>query len=332
MKILISDYAESMMPYHEEEIRILKEGLGTDVEVEVFAYTDSERERFAQKLEDADALLTAFVTIDRGLMERAKRLKAISLNSTGYNFVDLEEATRRGIAVCPVGEYCTEDVSEGTVALLFALNKGHKHYTYEIEGHRRWDYASFPALPRIEEQTLGIFGFGRIGKCTARKMKHLCRRIIACDPYVDPELAHALGVELLSKEQVLAESDIIVNHMPLTEETTNYFDESAFLSMQRRPIFLNMARGGSVDHHALAKCLDEGQVRAAGLDVLEEEMPVLAGHPLVGRKNVLITPHSSFYSSTSLQNLMRISSENIVNCLRGEYEKVNKLVNAPLNK
>lgn len=327
MKILISDYAESMMPAHEEEIRILRQGLGREVEVEIFAYTDEERETFARKLEQAEALLTAFVAIDKEMLGRAKRLKVISLNSTGYNFVDLKEATKRGIAVCPVGEYCTEDVSEGTVALLFALNKGHKHYTYAIEGHRHWDYASFPALPRIEEQTLGIFGFGRIGKCTARKMKPLCRRIIACDPYVDPELARKLGVELISKEQVLSQADIIVNHMPLTEETVNYFNQASFQHMERKPIFLNMARGGSVDHDALAHSLESGQIRAAGLDVLEEEMPNLVGHPLLGRDNVLITPHSSFYSSTSLQNLIRISTENIVHCLKGEYEKVNKLVN-----
>lgn len=327
MKILISDYAESMMPTHEEEIRILKEGLGQDTEIEIFPYTDNQREEFLQKLESADALLTAFVAIDQAAFSRAPRLKVISLNSTGYNFIDLKEATARKIGVCPVGEYCTEDVSEGTVALLFALNKGHKHYSAAIEKHHRWDYASFPAVPRVEEQTLGIFGFGRIGKCTARKMKPLCGRIIACDPYVDKDLARELGVELVSKRQVLSESDIIVNHMPLTHETKDYFDEEAFQTMLRRPLFLNMARGGSVDHEALVQSLDSGQVRGAGLDVLEEEMPKLEGHPLLGRDNVLITPHSSFYTAHSLHNLIRISSENIVHYLHGKYSQVNKIVN-----
>ena len=111
MKVLICDHPDSMMPDHALEIETLRAGLGADVEVEVYEYDEADRDGFYARLADADALLTAFVTVDAEVMDHAPKLKVVSLNSTGFDQVDLDEATRRGIGVCPVGEYCTWDVS-----------------------------------------------------------------------------------------------------------------------------------------------------------------------------------------------------------------------------
>lgn len=327
VKILISDHPDSMMPDHTLEIETLKKGLGDDVEVEVYEYFDEKREEFYEHLKDADALLTAFTTIDAEAMEHAPKLKVISINSTGYDQVDLEAATKRGIGVCPVGEYCTWDVSESAIAYMYALNKHFKFYQREIERDAKWDYAAAPQWPRIENQTLGIVGFGKIGKCTARKCQGIVGRIIANDPFIDKRLFGENGVEEVDVDTLLAESDIIVNHMNLNETNFHYFDAEKFSKMKKKPIVINLGRGLCVDEPALIGALDKGAIRAFGADVLYSETPDLANHPLVGRDNVVITPHSAFYSTTAIEDLERLSCENIVHFLRGEKDKVFKLVN-----
>lgn len=327
MKILISDHPDSMMPDHALEFETLRAGLGADVEIEVYEYFDDRRAEFYEHLADADALLTAFTTIDAEAMDHAPNLKVISLNSTGYDQVDLAAATARGIGVCPVGEYCTWDVSESAIAYMFALNKHLKLYQRDIDERHGWDYAAAPAWPRMEDQVLGIIGFGKIGTCTARKARGLVRDVLANDPFIDKGVFAHNGAKEASVDELLAEADIIVNHMNLNETNVRYFDAEKFAKMKKKPIVINLGRGLCVDEPALVAALDSGQIRAFGGDVLSDETPDLAAHPLVGRDNVMLTPHSAFYSTTALADLERISSQNIVHYLRGERGKVFKLVN-----
>ena len=174
---------------------------------------------------------------------------------------------------------------------------------------------------------LGIVGFGKIGKCTAEKAMGLVKRVIACDPHADDAAFAERGVTRVSKEELLSQADIIVNHMCLTDDNVRFFDEAAFDAMARRPIFINLGRGLCVDEEALVDALDAGKLRAFGADVLYDETPDLASNKLVGRDNVIITPHSAFYSTTAIEDLERLSCENIVHFLKGEKEKVFKLVN-----
>ena len=327
MKILISDYAESMMPQHDLETETLKSHLGEDIDVEVYAYTDEAREEFYEHLADADALLTAFIKVDKEAFEHAPNLKVIAINATGYDNVDMDEATARGVGVCPVSEYCTWDVSESAIAYMYALNKNFKFYIGQIEQEHRWDYAAAPEVPRLEDQTLGIFGFGKIGKCTARKAKGLVKRIISNDPFIDQNLFGQNGVEQAEIDEVLAEADIIINHMNLNETNYHYFDAEKFAKMKKKPIVINLGRGLCMDEPALIEALDSGQIRAFGADVLYDETPDLANHPLVGRDNVIITPHSAFYSSSSLRDLMIFPCNNIGHFHKGEKDQLFKLVN-----
>ena len=327
MKILISDYPESMMPTHDLEMETLRAGLGEDLEIEVFPYADDAREEFIERLATADALLTAFVKIDAEAMDRCPNLKVISINATGFDNVDLEAATKRGIGVCPVGEYCTWDVSESAIAYMFALNKHFKFYINQIEHDHVWDFAAAPEFPRLEDQTLGIVGFGKIGKCTARKCRGIVGRIIANDPFIDQDLFEANGVEGVSVDELLEQADIIVNHMNLNDTNYHYFNADKFAKMKKRPILINLGRGLCVEEDDLVNALDQGQLRAFGADVLYDETPDLASHPLVGRDNVIITPHAAFYSSSSMRDLQVFSCNNIVHFLKGEKEQVFKLVN-----
>lgn len=326
MKILISDYKDSMMPSHDYETQILKAGL-PEAEIEAYEYSDEKRAEFIERMRDVTALLTAFTRIDKEVLENAPQLRVVSINATGYDCVDLAEATKHSVGVCPVGEYCTLDVAEHTIALMLALNKNLKCYSYDLEKNRSWKYDSPKAPKRIGDQTLGIFGFGKIGKRVAKLAQGLGMSVIAHDPYVKPEIAAKLDVQLVSKDDIFERADVITNHMNLGSSNAEFFTATEFSKMKKAPIFLNLGRGLSVNESDLADALDKGLVRAAGLDVLKDETPNLANHILTNRENVIITPHSAFFSEQSFYDMQRISCENIVNYLTGQKDKVFKLIN-----
>ncbi len=328
MKVLISDYAAGLMPTHDYECSILNFSM-PNVEIEVYVYTDENREEFLNKMEDVDALLTAFIKIDKEVLDRSKNLKCISINATGYDNVDLEEATKHNVGVMPIGEYCTLDVAEHTIALMLALNKNLKHYINDIDERHIWRYNSVESPVRIGNQVLGIFGFGKIGRAVAKLAQGLGMEVIAHDPNVGRDLAKSMGVKLVDKETILKTADVITNHMNLDKFNTAYFTKKEFEIMKKKPILLNLGRGMSINEDDLAYALDKGLIRAAGLDVLYDENPDLKNHKLAHRENVIITPHSAFYSYDSMRDLQRISCENIVYYLLGKKDKVFKLVNEP---
>ena len=326
MKVLISDYKDSMMPTHEYESAVIRAGF-PDAEIVVYEYTDEKRSEFLDQISDATALLTAFIPIDKEVFEHAHQLKVISLNATGYDNVDLVEATKHSVGVCPVGEYCTRDVAEHTIALMLALNKNLKVYMYDIEQNYQWKYDTPAAPARIESQTLGIFGLGKIGKRVAKLAQGLEMTVIATDPAVTKEEGAKLGVEMVTPDDIYERADVISNHMNLDNTNMAYFTATEFNKMKRNPIFLNLGRGLSINEQDLADALDKKIVRAAGMDVLTGENVKLQGHLLANRDNVIITPHAAFYSSQAMDDMQRISCENIVNFLTGHKDKVFKLVN-----
>lgn len=328
MKVIISDYKEAMMPNHEIEIQLLKKGLD-DVEVIVYEYTDEKKDEFISLLKDADALLTGFIKVDKKMMDQAPNLKIISINATGYDNVDLEYASKKRIGVSPVGEYCTKDVAEFTMSFIFSLVKNLKFHTYNVAVNKEWEYSAVEPNKRLEDMTLGIIGYGKIGKEVAKKAKALGMRVLAHDhkPILDNRVV--TGVEIVDKEMIFEKCDIITNHMNLNETNYDYFNLPVFEQMVKKPYFLNMGRGACVVEEDLFKALDRGLIKGAAVDVLLEENPNLEEYDnFMNRDNVIVTPHVAFYTTSSLEDLQRISTQNIVNHLNKEYEKVFKLVNA----
>ncbi|EOL49265.1 hypothetical protein UC3_00168 [Enterococcus phoeniculicola ATCC BAA-412] len=325
MKIVITDYKDSMMPTHDYEKEILINGLGS-CEVVIYEYQDEKREEFYEIIKDADAILTAFTKIDKEAMDHAPNLKVISMNATGFDNVDLEEANKRGIGVCPVGEYCTIDVAEFTIAILLTLVKNIKIYTQDVEQKHQWRYDVGIANKRIEDMVLGIFGFGKIGKAVGRRARALGMTVIACDPFIHQESGKEWSIEMVGAEEIYAKADIITNNMNANETNTDFFHFENFRKMRKQPYFINMGRGSCVVESDLITALDNGYLKGVGLDVLRDETPDLASHPLIGRDNVIVTPHAAFYTQSSIDELQKLSTENIVYYLRGEKQKVFKLV------
>ncbi len=324
MKIVISDYPDVLGRELEKELAYVREAI-PDAEIEVHPYVDPEA--FYRTMQGAAGLLTAFIPLDKAALDRLPDLRAISINATGYNFVDLAETHRRGIPVCAIGEYCTQEVADHTMALMLALDRNLKHYNHDIDHVRRWQYYSAPRPMGLHGRTLGLFGLGKIGRAVTQRAQGFGMRVLAVDPYADEAQAAALGVQLVDADTLLAQADVVSNHMNLTAENTGYFSYACFCQMAKHPIFLNVARGGSVVEDDLVRALDEGLIRAAGMDVLEAEKPDLAHCALTGRKNVIITPHAAFYSERAIEALQRMSCKNLTDCLTGHIGDAFKVVN-----
>ncbi|MDY5882582.1 MAG: NAD(P)-dependent oxidoreductase [Roseburia sp.] len=323
--ILISDYPEELKRDLEWEKKKLRESLGEKYKVEVYSYRN--QKEFMEKLREAEVLLTAFLPVTAEVLASAEKLKLIVVNATGYGTIDLKKANEKNIAVCPIREYCTQEVAEHTMALMLCLQRGIRAYEHAIEQKKSWNYLDVTGLRRIEGQTLAIFGFGRIGQAVAKRAQAFGMKILAVDPYLPKEVAQAAGVSLVEKEEALQQADVITNHMNQTTENGHYFSRKEFARMEKHPVFINAGRGSCVDETALAEALESEQVRAAGLDVLETENPDIGHHPLAHRENVVLTPHAAFYSDTSMRELQRISCENLIHFCKKEYDKVNWIAN-----
>lgn len=323
MKIYLVDEAKLLAADCEIERRELQAVLGP-CEVATYAFETSEKMR--RDLKDADGILTGFQHIGEEDMAAMPLLQAISVSATGFDCIDTKAATDRGIPVCAIAEYCTKEVAEHTMALLLTLWRKIGCLKADVE-KGGWRYDVCAPIERLEGRTLGIFGLGRIGTAVAKRAAAFGLRVIAADPALTFMEAKERGAELATPAAVFAASDIITNHMDANETNEDLFGDEAFAAMTHRPLFLNCARGWSVDETALVKALDKGLIRGAGLDVLKDENPRLEGHPLLGRDNVILTPHAAFYSETSIEALHRISARNLAYCLVGRPQEAYKVVN-----
>ena len=181
-------------------------------------------------------------------------------------------------------------------------------------------------MQRLAGQTLGLVGFGRIGQAVGRRALGFGMKVLACDPRVDAGTVRRLGAEPASLDELLARADIISLHSNLDAGSRGLLDRPAFEKMKRKPLLINVARGALLVEADLVDALDRGLIAGAALDVLAEDSPDLGHHPLVGRPDVLLTPHVAFYSESALEDLRRISASNIREFLEGRPDQVFRLV------
>ncbi len=271
---------------------------------------------------DADAVMGAIEPYSRRVIETLDKCRMIAQFSVGFDHVDVEAATERGIIVANVPDYCIEEVSEQSLAFMLALNRKILRLDKAArEGKWTGDAMGivFP-LTNLREQTLGLVGFGRIARAVASKAQALGMKVITYDPYLSAEVVGEQGAELKDLDQLLAESDFVSVHVPYTEENHHLFGLEQFKKMKPTANFLNTGRGGLVDETALHTALTEGLIMGAAIDVMEEEPPDLI-NPLFGLDNIIITPHTGAMSNTSMAELMRRPIEEVARVFRGEWPK-----------
>jgi glycerate dehydrogenase len=270
----------------------------------------------------AEILLTNKTVLDRETILALPNLRYIGVMATGYNIVDAAAARERGVPVTNVPEYGTKSVAQMAIALLLELARGAGHHARTVrEG--RWsacpDYCYWDTpLVELDGLTLGIVGYGRIGRETARIARAFGMRVLAA---TRRESAPEEGVGFVSLEALLRESDAVSLHCPLTPETAGMIDRERIALMKPGAFLVNTSRGGLVNERDLAEALNSGRIAGAALDVLSTEPPS-AGNPLIGARNCVITPHIAWATLAARKRLMAAVVENIRAFLRGERAHV----------
>ncbi len=247
--------------------------------------------------------------VDR--IARAASIEVISRSGIGFDTVDLVGATAAGVVVCNTPDAPTISTVEHTISLLMAATKFTANNTARLRAGRQDFYAANEAL-ELSGLTIGVVGHGRIGSRVARIVAAMDMRVIVCDPYIDVD-----GHEQVDFETILAESDVITIHTPLTDETRDMFNAETFAGMRDGVVIVNAARGGVIDTQALVDALDSGKVYAAGLDVTAPE-PLDPDHALLHRDNVVVTPHIASATDKGRIRMYAGAIENARQVLAGE--------------
>lgn len=333
MKVVFTETPATMNQDHDVDYTFLPQDAEHIVAVmnPAEALTSETNRKFLADIKDADIIVNSYVFFGKELIDAMDHCKVISFQSTGYNEVDLDYAASKNVAVVSIRDYCTQETAENAIASMLCLQRNTANYNRDIQEKRIWDYAAHPGMRRVEGQTMAIIGFGRIGQHVGRIAgKGLGMKVIAYDPFLPPEIAEQQGVELVDLDTALAEGDVISVHMNLTKDNRGMFNKETFAKMKKKPIFINEGRGEMVEEAALKWALDEGVIRGAGIDMLESEDPDLSKCVLIGgtpRENLIINPHSGYWSDTSDYLVRKYSIENALNYYSGKYDEVHDIRN-----
>jgi D-3-phosphoglycerate dehydrogenase len=311
--VLVGDWASADLT---PEVERLGE-VGISITPSGIVNTDSIDER-REKLRQAialmpriDAMMFCIAPIDAeiiGLLPDSCRL--LQRNGTGLDNVDLEAATERGMVVRNTPQYCVEEVAVHAMGMLLSLHRQLRP-TQERLLRGEWSGKTPDPIHRLSTLTLGVLGFGRIGRKLGELMHHLVARVIYHDEVT------AEGIDWAKKvpaDELLRTADLISVHMPLTPETRHFINRESLATMKESALLVNAARGALVEPEALAEALNEGRLGGAGLDVFEPEI-LPDDSPLRAAKNILLTSHSAWYSEESIQDARTEAVESIVEFL-----------------
>jgi len=284
----------------------------------VIPYNCKTAEELKEAGREADAVLVQYAQITEDVLKAWERCQIIVRYGIGYDNVDIRAAEKLGIWVCNVPDYCLDEAADHTCAMILAslrkllpYHESIRRGEWSVEGVAR-------PMKSFVNTTVGLVGFGRIGRNVCRRLAPFGFRILVYDPYLKPGMESAFGAaRVKSLEDLLRESDAVSLHLPLTPETRHLIDEQALRLMKPHAVLVNTSRGGLVDTVALARALRGKAIGFAALDVFEEE-PLPPEHPLRSCENVLFTPHAAFYSDESLARLQRQAAEEIVRWFSGK--------------
>ena len=272
-----------------------------------------------EKARDADGLIIVDSPVTRRAMEAMPGLKVVLRTGVGVDVIDVDAATDLGIAVVCVPDLWIREVANHAMALLLACNR---RLLLLDSAVRSGDWLPIipPPVGSLHGETLGIVGLGRIGRALSSRAAAFELDVIAYDPYLPAAAFADAGVESVSFDELLRRSDYISLHSPKTDETAHLLDEDALRRMKPTAYLINTSRGPLVDQAALTRALREGWIAGAALDVLEKEPPE-ATEPLLKMKNVILTPHASYYSDAAIEQLPVRCGQEVARVLTGRMPK-----------
>ncbi len=300
------------------DYRIL-EPIGAQV---VLLQAKSEEPALLEQAADCDAIMTQYARVGPKTIGALRRCHVIARYGIGVDIVDVEAATAAGVLVTNVRDYCTEEVADHAIALWLTLAR--KIPTYDRATHRGiWRWQTGAPVHRIRGRTMGIVSFGRIGKAIGARALAFGVELLVHDPYVPAEVIASHGATKVEKDELLRRADTIMMQVPMTLETRHFLGAREFGLVKPGVFLVNTGRGPTVDNRALHEALVSGRVAGAALDDPEEE-PAKKAHwdpadnPLFGLENVLVTPHTAYYSQESIRLARETAASEVRRVLLGE--------------
>jgi D-3-phosphoglycerate dehydrogenase len=304
-RVLLTDYA---WPDLEIERATL-----ADVGAELVVAEATEVATLARSAADVDAIMTTWARVSKEVLAATTKCRIVTRLGIGLDNIDVEFATRQGMLVTNVPDYCWQEVAEHALALILSLGRKVAYYHHQTKTGK-YELAAGPPLRRLAGQTVGIVGYGNIGRTLAAKAMALGFRVHA---YSRRRESVLLPIEWVPLETLLTESDFVSLHLPSTPETKHLIGAPQFKLMKPTAYLINTARGALIDEQALAESLVANRLAGAALDVQQQEPPDLSQPPF-NDPRVIVTPHAGFFSIESVAELRRRASRQVADALAGK--------------
>ena len=308
MKIVVTDHAFPDLA--------TEEAVATAAGASLVGAQTKDPARLAAAVADADAVITQFAPVNADVIGAMQRARAIVRYGIGVDNVDLAAARSHGIPVCNIPDYCIDEVADHTLAFILALTRQVPSQSRLVHDGE-WKLAAPPAAFRtLAGMTCGVVGFGRIGRGVVRRLVAFGGRVLVSDPVASADAIAAAGAHAVPLPRLLAESDLVTLHCPSLPATKGMINASTLATAKPGLLLVNLSRGDLVDPDALVAALDSGRVGGAALDVFAPE-PIPAGHPILGRSNVILAPHIASVSAAAVHRLRTTAAELAVAALAG---------------
>ena len=314
LKIVVTDYIEPDLEWEAEQLAKYE-----NVTFEYHQLKFQSDEELLETIRDADMILVNMVKMSEAVINGLEKCKLILRHGVGYDNVDVDAATAKGIRVAYEPDYCSDEVAEHAISLLFAgwrkLDAGRKVLGSSSK-NGIWDFNDVYPIYSIKGKTIGIIGCGRIGSLTLRKLSGFDANLMVCDPYLSDERKTELGIETVDLDTLLKEADMFTIHASLSQENYHLIGEPQLRAMKSPAYLVNTARGGLVDAEALATALKEGWIAGAALDVYEKEPPD-PDLELFNLDNALLAPHLAWYSEEANTSMREKVLEDFIRFVEG---------------
>jgi D-3-phosphoglycerate dehydrogenase len=310
-KIAITDYTFPDLSIEESILQ------SAGIEVVSFKEKRSPSE-IANLVRDADAVIAQFAPVNAEVVSAMSKAKAIVRYGIGYDNVDTAAARERGIPVCNIPDYCIDEVADHTLAFILAITRQVVPNAMHLrEG--QWGLATpLSTMSSLKHLTVGIVGFGRIGREVVKRLLAFKTRVLVFDPVVAADEITASGaVAAASFDALLAQSDIVSPHCPSTPKTKQLFNSAAFAKMKHGSVFINVGRGDLADSSAVTQALQSGYLGGAALDVFDPE-PIPVDHPIRTMPNVILAAHIASASPPAVRTLRETAARIALKAVRGE--------------
>lgn len=308
-KVVVTDFNyDTLSP----EIELLK-----NIGAEVISAQCTTEEEVIRAAKDADGIISQYAPISKKVIDQLTNCKVVSRYGIGYDVIDVDAATDKGIMVCNVTDYCVEEVSDHAFALLMASTRKIVEQDKAVRSGI-WDYKVTAPIYRLSNRVLGLVGFGNIPQMVAKKAQVFGLKVVAYDPFIQVQAAEQLDVDLVDMSTLCQQADFVSVHAPLNEQTKGMIGKEQFEQMKEEAFLINTSRGPVVDEQALIEALREKKIAGAGLDVLETE-PISPNHPLLEMENVILSAHIAWNSKEAEFELKSKAAQNVADVLTGFY-------------